>query len=253
MVTVQIRSAPSTACWALATACTGRPVSLDSRSAKASALPAGRLKTRTRRTGRTASMACRWVWACVPAPMMARSEALGRASRSVATPLTAAVRMAVIEVASTMARSRPRSVSKTSTTPWWVSYSLPKLAGKAAITLTPTDSRPPRYEGIRPSTRSPPGSASMLRSGSKTSPPASMTSVRRITSMASLMGKSLVTWSWSAMSTFMGETSSSLARSLIVVDGPVAARRLDESRRCRPGERRHGERRLAARRPLADV
>ena len=129
VVTVQMRSAPRTASSALAHASTVMPVSADSRAAKAVALSAGTLNTRTRRSGRTARMACRCVWACVPAPMMARSPASGRASRSVTSPLTAAVRMAVTAVASTMARSRPRWVSKNSTTPWWESNSVPKLAG----------------------------------------------------------------------------------------------------------------------------
>ena len=133
-------------------------------------------------------MACRCVCACVPAPMIARSPAPGFASRSVTSPLTAAVRIAVIEVASTMARSRPRSLSKKRTTPWCVSYSLPKLAGNAATTLTPTASRPPRYEGMRPITASPWGSGSIVRSGMTTSPPASIVSALRMVGIASSIG-----------------------------------------------------------------
>ena len=117
VVVVQIKSAPATASSAVATASTGRPVSRASRSANSEALAAGTEYTRTLRTNRTARIACRCVCACVPAPMIARSPASGLASRSVASPLTAAVRIAVIEVASTIARSSPRSVSKNSTTP----------------------------------------------------------------------------------------------------------------------------------------
>ena len=175
-----------------------------SRSANSVALSAGTLYTRTRRTGRTARIACRCVCACVPAPMIARSPASGLASRSVTSPLTAAVRMAVIDVASTMARSRPRSVSKNRTTPWWVSYSLPKLAGNAAITLTPTASRPPRYDGMSPMTASPCGSPSIVRSGMTTSPPASMVRALRMVGMASSIGKISVTSFWSAIRTFTG-------------------------------------------------
>ena len=125
--------------------------------------------------------------------MIARSPASGRASKSVTSPLTAAVRMAVMEVASTMARSSPRSLSKNRTTPWCVSYSVPKLAGNAATTLTPTASRPPRYDGMRPITRSPPGITSIVRNGMTTSPSASIVRARRITPMASSMGSSSVT------------------------------------------------------------
>ena len=69
-----------------------------------------------------------------------------------------------------------------------MSYSLPKLAGNAATTLTPTASSPPRYEGMRPITASPWGSASIVRSGMTTSPPASMVSALRMVGMASSIG-----------------------------------------------------------------
>jgi len=67
------------------------------------ALAAVRLHTRTRRSGRTARIAARWVRAWTPAPRMARSPALSRASARVATPLHAAVRIAVMLLASMIA------------------------------------------------------------------------------------------------------------------------------------------------------
>ncbi len=77
-------------------------------------------------------------------PMMARSPTSGRASSRVATPLTAAVRIAVMAVQSIIARSRPCSSSKSSTTPWCESYSVPKFPGKAAMILTPMVRMPRR-------------------------------------------------------------------------------------------------------------
>ena len=117
-VTVQMISASSTAARALPTASTGRSNFSDRLLANSCACSSGRLHTRTRRMGRTASMASRWPRACVPAPRIARSLASGRASSLVATPETAGVRMAVTEVASAMARRQPCSVSKSNTTPW---------------------------------------------------------------------------------------------------------------------------------------
>ena len=103
---------------------------LPSRSAKLFARARVLLATRTRRIVRTARIASRWVRACTPDPTIARSPASSFASRRVASPLTAAVRTAVIDVASIIARRRPRPASKSSTAPWWESMSVPSLRGK---------------------------------------------------------------------------------------------------------------------------
>ena len=118
-VTVQTMSASATASRALG----GR---LDRRSrwrfraasTKRATWAGSRLHTRTRRSGRTSATASRCVAAWTPLPSRARVLASARASARVATPDTAAVRMAVIELASITARRRPRSVSNRSTAPW---------------------------------------------------------------------------------------------------------------------------------------
>ena len=111
-------SAPRTASRTERTGSTGMFHRADSRRAKRAARPGFWLATRTLRMGRTASMASRCVRAWTPEPMIARSPASSRARSRVATPLTAAVRIAVIEVASMMARRLPVSASKSRTAPW---------------------------------------------------------------------------------------------------------------------------------------
>ena len=110
-------SAPSTAARASALASTVMPASAAS-ATKASSRSRCGLQARTRPIDRTARMASRWDRACVPEPMMARSVASARASRRVASPLTAAVRMAVMAMASISATGLPCSGSNRSTKPW---------------------------------------------------------------------------------------------------------------------------------------
>ncbi len=107
-VTVQMMSAPSMAARASALASTVTPAS-DASATKASRRSRCGLQARTRPMDRTARMASRWDRAWVPEPMMARSVASGRASRRVASPLTAAVRMAVMAMASISATGLPCS------------------------------------------------------------------------------------------------------------------------------------------------
>ena len=124
-VQVQMMSASATAARALGATWTSILCRSDSRSAKRRALDSVRLHTWTSLISRARRMASRWVLACTPEPRMARLEASLRASSRVATPLAAAVRMAVIELASMAANRQPCSVSKRSTAPWWASNSVP--------------------------------------------------------------------------------------------------------------------------------
>ncbi len=137
-VTVAMMSADRTAASGLAAASIGtwkRGRSSEDRAAACSAL---RLQIRTLRSGRTAAIASRWVRACTPAPRMASSPASGRASRSVATPDTAAVRIAVMAAPSMRALRRPVSASKSSTAPWWVSMPRLALPGKTDTAFMPS-------------------------------------------------------------------------------------------------------------------
>ena len=106
-VTVQTMWAPSTAARTDGAASTGTPWRSDASSAKRRARSASRPHTRTRRIGRTSSIASRCVRACTPVPTIASSVASSRARARVATADAAAVRMAVTAVASTTASSRP--------------------------------------------------------------------------------------------------------------------------------------------------
>ena len=106
-VTVQTTSASWTASRAVAATWTSRAWRARAASASRAACAGSRLHTRTRRSGRTSAMASRCVAAWTPLPSRASVLASGRASRRVATPDTAAVRIAVMELASMIARSRP--------------------------------------------------------------------------------------------------------------------------------------------------
>jgi hypothetical protein len=118
---VQTRSAPSTAARAESTGSTRTPWRSDSRAAKASRFARLGLKTRTRRKRRATAIASRCVRAWTPEPRSARSPASSRASRRVATPLAAAVRIAVISLASRIVRGTPFRGSNSTTTPWCAS------------------------------------------------------------------------------------------------------------------------------------
>ena len=121
-----------------------RPWRARSPVAKRRAFSGLRLHTRTRRSGRTALIAARWVIASTPEPRMARSPASSRASARVATPLTAAVRMAVMLLASINAIRLPLRVSNSITAPWCESSSVPWLPGKTLTTLSPRLAGVPR-------------------------------------------------------------------------------------------------------------
>jgi hypothetical protein len=69
--------------------------------------------------------------------MIARLPASSRASKSVATPDTAAVRIDVIAEAFIMARSSPVSALKSSTPPWWASLPLAGFPGMTQIAFNP--------------------------------------------------------------------------------------------------------------------
>src|SRR6266498_5713408 len=73
---------------------------------------------RQRLMRRTSDIATKCEWAWTPEPSIARLQASTRARKSVATPETAAVRMAVIAEALIMASSSPVSALKSSTPPW---------------------------------------------------------------------------------------------------------------------------------------
>lgn len=145
---MQMMSAPFTASRAVGAGSTSMRCRIRARSAKARARSGLRPKTRARRMGRATRIASKCVRAWTPVPMTARSAASSRASRRVATPETAAVRIAVMELASMTASSRPRSHSKSSTAPWWESSSVPWLPGKAVMALTPTAWGEARYAGM---------------------------------------------------------------------------------------------------------
>ena len=144
------------------------------------------LHARTRVRLRTARIASRWVRAWVPEPMMARSPASEGASVRVATPLTAAVRMAVISEASRMAVGRPCSDSKRTTRPWWDSRPAARLPGKTEITLAPN--APERPPGIMARMPRPSAMCSALRSGLTAVPRAKSASVSAIRSTQRLIG-----------------------------------------------------------------
>ena len=71
------------------------------------------------------------------------------------------------------------------------------------MTFTPSDSMPPRYDGIRPITFCVAGTASIVRRGSTASPEASIFKASSMTPMHSATGMSAVTSSWFAISTFI--------------------------------------------------
>ena len=115
--TVQIISAPSTASLTVSNAFMGVRLCAEAWSANFWAFLNFRLQTRTPVRLRAIPMASRWVRACTPDPNIASSAASFRASNRVATPLTAAVRMAVILPASITASRRPFWVSNSITVP----------------------------------------------------------------------------------------------------------------------------------------
>ena len=69
---------------------------------------------------------------------MANDFASERASNRVATPLTAAVRIAVIALASMIDRSWPCDASKSRTAPWCEPYRVPWVTGEDGKTFNPT-------------------------------------------------------------------------------------------------------------------
>ena len=81
------------------------------------ALAGSRPATRMPVSGRTAAMASRCARAWTPVPMMASSVASARASSSVATADTAAVRISVTAEALSMASGSPVCALDSSTTP----------------------------------------------------------------------------------------------------------------------------------------
>ena len=81
------------------------------RATSASARAAPRETTTTSSMGRTTHIASRWAVAWTPAPNSTNRDASGRARRLVATPLTAAVRIAVSSVPSITASGRCDSTS----------------------------------------------------------------------------------------------------------------------------------------------
>jgi len=134
-------------------------------------------------------MASRCVRAWVPEPMMATSPASSRASIRVASPLTAAVRMAVTSVASRMASRRPFVVSNRSTTPWCESKGVCEFPANTLITfmaMTPAGGNIDGMDASRPD-RS--GSDVKERSGMIASPLASAASASPTAWMHSPMGR----------------------------------------------------------------
>src|SRR5262245_23334092 len=141
--------------------------------------------------GRTTHIARRCACACTPEPMMATVEASSRASARVATPDTAAVRVLVMAVPSSMAATPPCSLSKISTAPWCESNSVPWLPGKTVTSLAPNTPSP--------STSTKPGMAAKkfsvlgiritVRSGSAASPRARDASAEAITSTQASIGR----------------------------------------------------------------
>jgi len=137
VVAVTTRSAPRIACAALGIGSISQATWLCISSARVRARSMFRLATRTRRRVRTAAMARRCVRACTPAPMMAKSPASPRASKRVARPETAAVRMAVMAEAFISASSSPVVPSNNSTLPWCMSLPRAELSANKHTTFSP--------------------------------------------------------------------------------------------------------------------
>ena len=78
-----------------------------------------------------------WARACTPVPITARSAAPGRASTSVASTDTAAVRISVIAEPFSSARGSPVWPSNIMTVPRWVSSPRSALAGLMVMALKP--------------------------------------------------------------------------------------------------------------------
>ncbi len=139
VVAVTIRSAPRTAASTLATGSIETADCGCISLAKFFAFSKLRAAMRTRLSGRAQIIADRCERACTPAPIMARSHASSRDKRRVASPLTAAVRIAVIAEALTTASNSPVSPSKSITPPWWASFPIAALPGKTQIAFKPNN------------------------------------------------------------------------------------------------------------------
>ena len=137
LVAVTTIPAPATASAAEAQAVTGTAVRSRMSSANRRALSGSRPVTRTRSSGRTAAIASRCDRACTPVPMMASSAASARASSSVATADTAAVRISVTADALSSASGSPVCALDSSTTPWCESRPLAGLPPKMQIAFRP--------------------------------------------------------------------------------------------------------------------
>ena len=103
-VVVQMISAPRRPLLLSQLASPGSRCRWDSRWRNAATLSVLRLHMRTLAIALASIIAARCVFACTPLPSMANDFASERASNRVATPLTAAVRIAVIALASMIAR-----------------------------------------------------------------------------------------------------------------------------------------------------
>src|SRR5688572_14332997 len=131
-----------------------------------------------------------------PLPMIARSEASGRDSARVATPRTAAVRMAVMLLASMTAIGAPVSGENRRTRPWWESSRVPSFSGNTPMALRPRAGGFDRCAGMTPKIPRPGGTRKTVRSGRVASPRDRVISAASISSTHSAMGRSSMTCAW---------------------------------------------------------
>jgi hypothetical protein len=122
--------------------------------------------------------------------MTATEVASARASRRVASPEIADVRMAVMLDASAMASSLTNSASNSSTTPIGESYGVASLPGKMVMTFAPSDAAAPRPPMAGMDTKASGESCrrSTVRSGSSALPAASVASASAMTSIHAGIG-----------------------------------------------------------------
>ena len=143
-VQAQITSASDTASLKESVAEAGMLSSVESSWARDLALARLRPAIRISEMGRTRGMATAWALAWTPVPRMARTPALGRASRRVARAEPAAVRMAVMCSPSMMAAGAPVWASKTAIRAWWLGTPRAWLWGNMLTSLTARECEPGR-------------------------------------------------------------------------------------------------------------
>ena len=180
-------SAGAATAWAL----TGASGFAASSSAIALAEAMRRLQIRIASIGRTARIARTWVRAWTPLPNTASSRLSGRARRSVATPQTAPVRIAVRLAPSSRARGVPVAGSVAKTAPWMAGSPRFELPGKTDTTFVVSSGRSPDSQAAGITSVAPPSLPvrNTARGGAWTWPCACAAKTLRIAWMATAIGK----------------------------------------------------------------